>query len=196
MAQTSVESLYDQHIPVQIIWKTSDEFNRMRRTINHVVANALRDGVIMPRNPENYGGEYHDDYEYEWTVTDERYRHARDHLQAFHTLIHAGASDNIIGQQAHSAMEHALKALISANGERYQQIHDINLLTRDALMADPHFQFDPALDGSVYDQYAGWQEYQVTQNPISHIADYQKIVNSDIQAILTRVQEIRPPRSE
>ena len=195
-ARRCAAAQYDQPTPVQIVWQTQAEFKKMRRTINHVVANALRDGITMPRNPEEYGYDHNDDYEYEWTVTDERYRHAENHIHAFDALIAAGADDTMIGQHAHGAMEHALKALISANGAEYPHLHDINLLTHDALVADPSFDFNPTLDGSIYDQYAGDQEYRPTGTPISNIEHYQNIVNSDVQAILDRVQELRPPSSE
>ena len=88
-------------------------------------------------------------------------------------------------------MEHALKALISANKAAYDRTHNINQLTSDALRMDPDFQFSQGIDGSIYNQYAGAQDYHPTQNPISNIADYRAIVNSDVQTILARVREIR-----
>ena len=193
-AKISAQELYRQAVPVQIIWKTSDEFNRMRRSVNHLVARALRDGVIMPRDTGDYDSRYNNDendYEYEWTVTDERYRHAEKHLSAFNALIDVGQDDDMVGQHAQGAMEHALKALISATHTAYDRIHDINQLTSDALRADTDFQFSQGIDGSIYNQYAGAQDYHPTQNPISNIADYRAIVNSDVQAILARVREIR-----
>ncbi len=194
-AETSAQELYRQEVPVQIIWKTSDEFNRMRRSVNHLVARALRDGVMMSRDTGDYSSGYNDnnenDYEYEWTVTDERYRHAEKHLNTFNNLIDVGDHDDMIGQHAQGAMEHALKSLISATHTAYDRIHDINQLTSDALRADSDFQFSQGIDGSIYNQYAGSQDYHPTQNPISDIADYRNIVNADVQAILARVREIR-----
>ena len=196
-AETSAQELYQQSVPVQIIWKTSDEFNRMRRSVNHLVARALRDGVIMPREAGDDGSRYNDnnngenDYEYEWTITDERYRHAEKHLNTFNNLIVVGDDDDMVGQHAQGAMEHALKALISATHTAYDRIHDINQLTSDALRADSDFQFTQRIDGAIYNQYAGPQDYHPTQNPISDIADYRNVVNSDVQTILARVREIR-----
>ena len=198
-AEASAQDQYRQRVPVQIIWKTSDEFNRMRRSINHLVARALRDGVIMPRDTGDYDSRYNNngdnDYEYEWTVTDERYRHAEKHLNTFNTLVDVGDHDDMVGQHAQGAMEHALKALISATHTAYERIHDIDQLTSDALRVDPDFQFSQGIDGSIYNQYAGAQDYHPTQNPISNIVDYRAIVNSDVQTILARVREIRgnPP---
>ena len=129
--------------------------------------------------------------EYEWTVTYERYRHAEKHLNAFNALIDTGQDDDMIGQHAQGAMEHALKALISATQNAYDRTHDINELTADALRADPNFQFSQGIGGAIYNQYAGAQDYHPTSNPISDIADYRNIVNVEVQAILVRVREIR-----
>lgn len=194
-AQAAGEARYGRRTPVQIIWKTFAEFSRMRRTINHVVAKALRDGIVMPRDPESYRNSYHDDdYEYEWTVTDERVRHAEQHRRAFNLVIESGLDDIMIGQHAHSAMEHALKALISAKGQSYPHVHDINVLIHDARRADPDFKFEPEIDGSVYDRYAGRREYEATQWRISDIPGYREVVNGEVAAILTRVAEVRRGR--
>ena len=191
-ATDAAELLCGYPAPVHIIWKTSAEFHRMRRSINDVVANALRDGVIMPPELEaNYRNQDDDDYSYEWSVTDERIRHAEMHITAFNLMVESGMHDDLLGQHAHSALEHALKALISARGRGYQHIHNIHLLTRDALAADPDFQFAQGIDGGIYNQYAGRDEYKRTENPISHIPGYREIVNADVRAILNRVQEIR-----
>ena len=101
LAEASVQELYRQAVPVQIIWKTSDEFNKMRPASTHLVARALRDGVIMSRNNGDDGSRYHDDeendYEYEWTITQERYQHAEKHLNTFNNLIDVGDHDDMIG---------------------------------------------------------------------------------------------------
>ena len=80
-AQKLTRSLYGWPVPVQTVWCTRDEFDQMRRTVNHVVARALQDGVIMPRDPEDYDSRYgqgEPDFSNEWTVTGERLRHARN----------------------------------------------------------------------------------------------------------------------
>ena len=190
-ALDAAERFCGRPVPVQVVWKTSQEFDRMRRTINDVVVHALREGVIMPPEQENRRQSDTDDHSYEWSITDERVRHAEMHLFGFNGMIGIDAPDDLIGQQAHAAMEHALKALISASGRSYQHVHNIHILTRDALAADPGFQFVPGIDGGIYNQYAGRDEYDPTENPISHIPGYRETVNGDVTAILNRVREIR-----
>lgn len=190
-ALAAAERFCGRPVPVQVVWKTSQEFDRMRRTINDVVVHALREGVIMPPEQENRRQSDTDDHSQEWNVTDERIRHAENHIAAFNLMVVNGMPDDLVGQHAHSAMEHALKALISASGRGYQHVHNIHILTRDALAADPGFQFVPGIDGGIYNQYAGRDEYDPTENPISDIPGYRETVNGDVTAILNRVREIR-----
>ncbi len=194
IAQNLAKAQYTGAVPVQIVWQTSQEFGRMRRAVNHLVSNALREGIVMPRNLEEYSNRYaadYDDQEFEWTITDQRYRHAEVHLDSFHSMIDLQKDDLVIGQQAQNAMEHALKAVISANGERYPRTHDINQLTEKALQWDPEFQFTLSVPGEVYNQYAGSDEYYDARNPLTSIPDYRELVDSDVEAVMQRVREIR-----
>ena len=196
-AESLTSTLYDKPPTVQIIWKTSEEFDRKRRTVNHIIPRALRDGVIMPGNPEDYSNRYPDDdvdYKEEWTTSDERVRHAESHLSVLNDIVDLGHNDDMIGQQAHDAMEHALKGLISVCGRSYERIH-INLLLNEAMDADPGFHPNPAIDGSVYDQYAGMREYYTKHTHISSIEGYRDIVNKEVSSILERVQQVKREKS-
>ena len=194
-ANSAAQRLYDSPPPVQLIWQTRDEFARKRRAVNHIVPNALKDGIVMPRNPEEYRDRYPDDenldYQEEWIITDERVRHATNHITMFNDAVALERDDDMIGLHAHDSMEHALKALISATGNRYERTHHINILLHDAIQADPDFDPDPAIDGSIYNQYAGSKEYYRKHSPISDIPNYHQIVNDEVAHILLRVQEIR-----
>ena len=190
-ALAAAERLCGHPVPVQIVWKTTLEFDRMRRSINDVVVHALRDGVIMPPDKENYRQQDPDDHSYEWMVTDERIRKSEMHRDAFNLLADRGISDLIAGQCAHPALAHALKALISARRQRFSLIYDIDRLIQDALAADPDFQFRPGINPGIYNQYADRYEYRPVLNPISQIPGYRETVNADITALLNRVQEIR-----
>ena len=198
-AESLTSTLYDKPPTVQIIWKTSEEFDRKRRTVNHIIPRALRDGVIMPGNPQDYSNRYPEDngvdYKEEWTTTDERIRHAGNHLSVFNDIVDLGHNDDMIGQQAHDAMEHALKALISVCGRSYERIHDINPLLNDAMDADPGFRPNPAIDGSVYDQYTRMKECCAKHTHISSIQGYRNIVNTEVRSILDRVQQVKQEKS-
>ena len=193
-ATASAEVIYGQYTPVRLIWQIGDEFQQMRRTVNHVTVHALREGVLMSEDPayndRNYDND-EEDYSYEWTLTEERLRHAERHLATFNLIIDGGMHDSIIGQHAQGAMKHALKALISARVERYPHVHEIDQLVARARRVDRSFRFTPAIPGDIYNQYVGTDEYGPTENPISRIDDYRNRVSTDVQTILDRINEIQ-----
>ena len=185
-------SLYGWKVPVQTVWYTPEEFDRLRRTANHVVARALQDGVILPRDPEDFSSHYNreeEDYSEEWTVTAERLRHAGEHLIMFDLAVNT-RMDNMIGLHAQQALEHAMKALISARGRQYKTTHNLNELVGDMRRADPQFRFRLEISGDIYNQYAGRDEYQRTENPLTHVARYEEKTKTDVQRIIDRVREV------
>ena len=188
--------LYGWPVPVQTVWCTRDEFDQKRRTVNHVVARALEDGVVMPRDQEDYDSRYgqeEPDLSNEWTVTSERLRHAEEHLAMFDLAIHSASSrmDDMIGQQAHQALEHAMKAVISARGWQYKTTHNLNELVGDVRRADPEFRFRLTIDGQIYNQYVGREEYWPTKTRLTGIPNYEEATRADIQRLLERVREIQ-----
>lgn len=185
------QAIYGAPVPVQVVRHTAAEFERLRRSVNHVTAHAVREGVIMPEESEGYRRTSEADYDYEWEITAERLRHAVGHLHIFNRNIADGMADDFIGQQAQAAMEHALKALISAHDIAYPKDHQINPLAAAARRADPEFNFQPQINGAILDQYAGSDEYKPTRNPLTEIAGYQELLNADITAILERVRQVR-----
>lgn len=195
-AEKLARSLYGWTVPVQTVWCTNEDFDQMRRTVNHVVARALQDGVIMPRDPEDYDSRYgqHElDHSNEWTVTGERLRHAEQHLDVFNMLISSGRAlmDDMVGLHAHQALEHAIKAVISARGWQYKTTHNLNELVGDVRRADPEFRFRLTIDGLIYNQYAGREEYRPTKTPLTGIPNYEEATRADIQRLLERVREIQ-----
>ena len=91
-------------------------------------------------------------------------------------------------------MEHALKALISVNGQEYPTVHDIALLTEQARRADPEFDLIQRVAPRYYNQYAGGDEYKPTLRPLSRREGYAQIVAEDVLNILDRVRELQSQR--
>ncbi len=193
-ARQSADSLYNHDVPVQLLWRTADEFKWMRRTVNNVVARAVDEGIAMPGNPDNHGNEYND-YAYEWTVTDQRVRHAEDHLLTFELLVNQRMSDRVIGKNAQEAMEHALKAVISAYSVRYERTHDLNRLLYQVNSAAPDFQFNPRSSYGVLDQYSGSDDYYDPKEPLTSLENYYEDVVSDVRTLLEQVSKLNQERN-
>ena len=182
-ASQSAASQYREPVPVQLVWKTAAEYDQMRRTVNHLVARAIDEGVFMSQNPED-DADGQNSPSYEWTQTQERVRHAEIHLDGFITMAELGKNDRLIGKNAQEAMEHALKAVISAANARYDRTHSLNHLLGQARAAAPEFQFHPKSNYSVLMQYCGNEDYYEPQEPLTNSLTYREDVESDVRTLL------------
>lgn len=199
-AAEMARAIYRRVVSVQLVWIAEKEFLRMRRSVNHIAARAAREGIEMPRNPEAYGGtEYWEeeatdwryDLQNEWKVTAQRLRHADSHLDDFRILNENGGNDLGIGKHAHQSMEHALKAVISAAGARYDRFHFIDQLVNDANASDPDLNFKPGIEAKILNQYAGNEDYYDTGQRITEVDNYAEVLTQDIELLCRRARQIQ-----
>lgn len=194
---------YGREVPVQLVWRTLDDFRHNRRYVNSVETNAVRDGVFMPLDPNQGDSSCYEDeeteYEYDWTPYDERLRHAEAHLTAFQDLVDLGRIDLLIGQQAQNALEHAMKALLEAHRARYQRTHNIGDLLGRVRDLDPNLrEFQFSIPPDIYTQYAGEQMYLLTRRHplLTDHPDYRERTVADAQRIIQRAREVRQGRTD
>ena len=190
-AESRAKGIYGMPLSVQLVWYTGEEFQQMRRSLNHVTAIASEEGINMDGGPASE--QYPDDGDYsdEWSVTSERCWHTRIHLQGMSALVQANQPDLLVGQQAQQTLEHAIKALISASGRRYRHIHDLVELDRDMRRADPGFRHSLQSPLKLLSLYAGAEIY--SRNPDNFLGDHGELyrqVESDVQRIFQRIAEL------
>ena len=193
---------YGKAMPIQLIWSGLAEFRQQRRYINSLETKAVKDGIVMPRNPEDYGlSEYEDEaveQEYDWTPYGERLRHAEDHLLEFKFMAENQRTDMAIGQHAQRALEHGMKALLEAHQADYRGVHNLgellgNIRYRDQEMADFHLSIPP----QVYNAYEGGDEYKPRRQPrLTTFPDYLERTVADAQAIINRAKQVREQKEE
>ena len=196
-AQTLAVQRYQEKTSIQILWQTHQNFDRMRRTVNHVVASATREGIIVPRNQDDYSQRYESEFdneECEWTVTDQRLRNAETHLYGLNLVHDAGGNDRLVGKNVQEAMEHALKAVISAAGVRYLRSHDMAELADLANQAVPTLRFEPTIPPNILNQDAGSDDYYDPAQPITGIEGYYGQAVSDLQSLIDKAREIQEAR--
>ena len=184
--------------PVQLVWRTPEDFRQNRRYINSVETAAAREGIVMPRNPEEYrAADYEDDeteIEYSWANYDERVRCAESHLRVFEILDDLGEDDLMIAQRAHSALEHGMKALIAAHGATYGNTHNLGHLIGTIRRTDPELaSFSLGISPDVYSEYAGENEYKTTRKTplLTEHTDYREKTASDIRFIIEQAREVQ-----
>lgn len=202
-ADAAAQAAYGRPVPVQLVWLAQEKFQEGQRYINHVTTRALLEGVVMSENPEAFQSRYADDaeeteYEYDWTHYDNRLYHAEQHVQGLQALDDLGYSDLLIGQQAQSALEHAMKAVIAAHGGTYPSTHNLGHLLGTIRRIDPELRdFSLSIVPDIYSAYAGEQEYEErTPPPLTGQPDYRARTVADAQRLIDRAREVRQAQSE
>ena len=197
IARAAAQESYGTEVPTQLVWRTLAQFRQQRRYVNSVETNAIRDGIVMPRHPENYrAADYEDDeveYAYDWSPYSERLRHAEIHLDGLVRMAASGYNDLLIGQQAQGALEHGMKALLEAHGARYRSTHDIGELLGNIRHNDPELRdFRLSIPPEIYSAYAGSEEYERRERPVlTSFPDYLPRTQSDAQRIIDRAKQVR-----
>lgn len=193
---------YGKAVPIQLVWSDLTEFRRQRRYANSLETRAVKDGIVMPRNPEDYGLQDYEDeeveQEYDWTPYGQRLRHAEVHLSELKFLAENDRDDIAIGQHAQRALEHGMKALLEAHQADYRGVHNLgellgNIRYRDQEMADLHLSIPP----QIYNAYEGSDEYKPRRQPrLTTFQDYLERTVADAQAIIDRAKQVRELKEE
>lgn len=186
-AKSMASVLYGSPVGVDLIWFSPEEFDRMRRSLNHVTAVAAEEGINMSGESARIGD---GDRSNEWTVTNQRCRHARAHLRSMRRSIDDREIDIIVGQQAQQALEHAMKALISACGCRYRRLHDLLATETDVRQADPEFRLTLESPLRQLNEYGGSDRYYEPEESLGDHRQLYRQVESDATRIFQRITEL------
>ena len=128
-AERDTTDIYGRDVRVELIWRTLGEFRYNRRYVNSIETQAVKQGVVMTLDPGLYcSSDYEDEetgFDHDWSIYDQRLRHAEQHLDAFIFLSDNNMPDLVIGQQAQNALEHGMKALLEAHRAPYRRIHNL-----------------------------------------------------------------------
>ena len=201
-AETTAGEIYGRYVPVQLVWRTITEFRYNRRYSNSVETNAAREGVVMPRDPENYSSHDYEDeeteYEVDWTTYDQSIRHAEIHLAGFINNCEQGLDDLLIGQQAQNTLEFAMNALLEAHQAPYRGTHNIGVLLDNIRHRNPEFQnFHLSIPPDVYTAYEGDQQHHLRSQPrLTDFPDHRERTTLDAETIMNRAGRVRAQRAE
>ena len=197
IAESTAQAQYGWDVPVQLIWVDLPEFRQQRHYTNSLETSAVKDGIIMPRNQEEYGlTEYEDEAvetSYDWSNYEQRLRHAENHLSDFQFLAEHERADTSIGQHAQGALEHGMKALMAAHEAKYSPAHDIGTLLGNLRNKDPEMtEFRLPINPDVYTDYQGSHEYKPRREPeLTTFPNYLEDTRAAVQTILDQAKKIR-----
>ena len=197
-AEHTAREIYGRHLPVQLVWRTLEEFKERRRYTNSVETRAVKEGTIMPREPENYSARDYEDedaeVEFDWSPYDEHIRHAESHLESFRLMAEmVPHNDIVIGQQAQNTLEFAMKALLEAHEAPYAGTHNIGHLLGNIRRLDAELQdFRLSIPPDVYTAYEGDLQYRRRQQPrLTEFSGYLDRTASDAERIINRAKQVR-----
>ena len=61
--------------------------------------------------------------------------------------------------------------------------------------ADPEFRFKLTINGEIYNQYVGSDEYERTDNLLTSIPNFYVTTKSDVQLLLGRTNQVQDDKS-
>lgn len=181
-------------VPVGFVYLTRAEYERKSvHTLNHVARFARRDGIIVPRNPDDFpGSEAPDDPDHcdEPMERQLRIADANMYYGAMHIMLDAGMANKATAYNAHQVLEHAMKALISAQGHEYRHTHALDLLLGDIRANDPHLDVQPRSNLFQLNNFAGGNRYDPLLTPISDYTDMANRVTDDLNRVYDEVARL------
>lgn len=173
-AEQSALEIYGRPVEAQLVWITPEEYRQNRAYRNSLESVAVSEGVVMPRNPENYSRkDYEDDdtgRDHDWRRYDERMEDALGYIEGLANSpnLKNPERDRWVGLNCQRAAEHAAKALLEAwqgvegKHERnaYAENHNIDTLIGQIRRADPEMSgFKLQVETEILKGYSGRRGY-------------------------------------
>lgn len=193
-ASALADLAYLGHVGIDFVYLSRAEYERKSvHTLNHVARFARRDGIPVPRDPDDFPGDDTTDdpnhcdepMERELRTTD-----ANTYYRAMHTMMDSGITDKVVVYNAQQALEHAMKALISAQGHAYSHTHELDQLVADINSNDPNINLRLVSNLQQLTNFAGGNRYGPLQTPVSNYTDMANRVTDDLNRIYDEITRL------
>ena len=126
VAGRTARASYGTNWGIDLVPMLKSDYLRCRNGINHVAAQAARDGVDMNGEKEEY--EPDAEQRFDWADIRQRVINTDRELIALAWQVEGNMPPEVIGFHAQQALENILKGWISAIGVEYQNTHDLGTL--------------------------------------------------------------------
>ena len=186
---------YPNDVDIDFVYLSSAEYERKSlHTLNHVARFARRDGIPVPRNPESFikdaGLTYDADSSDEPDERALRITDANTHYRAMHGMMDLGLTDKVTVYNAQQTLEHAMKALISAQGHEYAHTHRLYALAADINGNDANLNLRYRSDLPQLSNFAGGDRYGPLLTPVSDYTDMANRVTDDLNRIYDEITRL------
>ena len=193
-AREAARRIYGDYFGADLVRMPLEKYMECRNGINHLAAQAARDGVDM--NGEKQ--EYQRDAEttFDWADVRQRAINANRNLSDMEALIAGGGSQEAIGFHAQQALENILKGWISAFGAEYGNTHDLGTLIGIVRNASQEYDTTAGEELAWLTQYAVEYRYEgarlILDDPIELYFGIDRVVSAVEERIkaLTGVEEL------
>ncbi len=186
---------YQDNVGIDFVYLSRAEYERKsRHTLNHVARFARREGIAMPRDPDRFIRD--DGMSYEVDSSDEpderalRIAHANMYYRAMHGMMDLGITDRVTAYNAHQTLEHAMKALISAQGYEYLHVHELDRLLAQIRANNTNLRWQPVSDLLQLNNFAGGSRYGPLLTPIHDYAEMANRVTDDLSRIYDEIARL------
>ena len=188
-AEEILDRTYAESPEIDLVVLSTEQFRRRSKSINNVAAIASREGIKLTQNPEDYmGPEYDAGAEREDRI--QRVADANMHYRNLNLMLDAGVEDRGAVFQAHQALEHCMKALISALGNQYPHQHSLIALADSIRQNDPERDWQFHSDLWQLNGYAGAARYGQALNPVTDFRQMANDVTNDLEQTHRRIAEL------
>lgn len=126
-AREAVRRIYGDYFGADLVRMPLEKYMECRNGINHLAAQAARDGVDMNGEKQEYQRDLI--VPFDWPDIRQRVINADRELISMNILITGHCSQEAIGFHGQQALENILKGWISALGVEYPNTHDLAKLT-------------------------------------------------------------------
>ena len=178
--------VYGDYLDADLVWMPRDRYAQCRNGVNHVAAQAARDGVDMNGEKERYEPDANS--RFDWADVRQRVINANRELAAMDALISADAPQEAIGFHAQQALENILKGWISAFGVEYGNTHELDRLL-SIVRSCQGKDSEPAGEGLAWlTEYAVAYRYEGARIAIENPRDVYFGIDRVVQAAEERIK--------
>ena len=193
-ASEAAHRIYGDYFGADLVWMPREKYMECRVGINHLAAQAARDGVDMNGDKEEYQRDQ--SVPFDWPDARQRVVNADRELIAMNVMATGNSSQEAIGFHGQQALENILKGWISALGIAYPNTHDLADLIA-VVRVNPRERKIPAGEGlewlTLYTtKYLYKGAYIVMDEPIEVYHSIDRVVSAIGERIkdLTGVEEL------
>jgi len=185
---------YQDYVGIDFVYLSRAEYERKSvHTLNHVSRFARREGILIPRNPGDFpGNDATDDPNHSDEPMERQLRiaDANMHYQGMHDLLDLGRENKNAVYLAHQALEHAMKALISAQGYEAPHLHALDRLLEHIHTNNPTLNLRPNSDLEQLNNFAGGTRYGPLLTPMSDYTEMANRVTDDLNLMYEEITRL------